>query len=59
MAEPLGYQQIGRSCGIGVSTVPDGWNDTHLEAALYPSLEVKPQPQKRNGFRDGPESLSR
>src|SRR5262249_7580892 len=26
--------------------LPDGWNDTHLEAALYPSLETKPQPQK-------------
>ena len=47
----LGYQQIGRSCAIGVSTVckylqraeaagiswplPDGWNEGHLEAALF------------------------
>ena len=47
----LGYQQIGRSCAIGVSTVckylqraeaagvswplPDGWDEAHLEAALF------------------------
>lgn len=58
----LDQRQIARSCSISVSTVheylkraesaklqwplPDGWNDTHLEAALYPSLEAKLQPQK-------------
>jgi hypothetical protein len=58
----LDQRQIARSCSIAASTVheylkraerdkvwwplPDGWNDTHLEAALYPSLETKPQPQK-------------
>lgn len=58
----LDQRQIARSCSISVSTVheylkraesaklqwplPDGWNDTHLEAALYPSLETKLQPQK-------------
>ena len=49
----LGYQQIGRSCAIGVSTVckylqraeaagvgwplPEGWDEARLEAALFPS----------------------
>ena len=58
----LDHRQIARSCSISVSTVheylkraegaklqwplPDGWNDTHLEAALYPSPEAKPRPQK-------------
>jgi len=48
----LGYQQIGRSCAIGVSTVckylkraeaagltwplPDGWDDARVDAALFP-----------------------
>jgi transposase len=48
----LGYQQIGRSCAIGVSTVckylkraeaagvtwplPEGWDDARVEAALFP-----------------------
>src|SRR5947209_18328611 len=48
----LGYQQIGRSCAIGVSTVckylkraeaagvtwplPEGWDDGRVEAALFP-----------------------
>ncbi len=48
----LGYQQIGRSCAIGVSTVckylkraeaagvtwplPAGWDDARVEAALFP-----------------------
>ena len=47
----LGYQQIGRSCAIGVSTVckylkraeaagltwplPEGWDDARVEAALF------------------------
>ena len=26
--------------------LPDGWDDTRLEAALYPGSEAKPQPQK-------------
>ena len=58
----LDQRQIARSCSIAVSTVheylkraeaakvtwplPDGWNDAHLEAALYPSPEAKPQPKK-------------
>ena len=58
----LDQRQIARSCSIAVSTVheylkraeaakvswplPDGWNDTHLETALYPSPEAKPQPKK-------------
>jgi hypothetical protein len=48
----LGYQQIARSCAIGVSTVckypkraegagltwpvPEGWDDARVEAALFP-----------------------
>jgi transposase len=48
----LGYQQIGRSCAIGVSTVckylqraeaagvtwplPEGWDDARIEAVLFP-----------------------
>ncbi len=48
----LGYQQIGRSCAIGVSTVykylkraeaagltwplPEGWDEARVEAALFP-----------------------
>jgi transposase len=51
----LGYQQIGRSCSIGVSTVhkylkraeaagvtwplPEGWDEARLEAALFPRRE--------------------
>jgi transposase len=48
----LGYQQIGRSCAIGVSTVhkylkraeaagltwplPEGWDEARVEAAVFP-----------------------
>jgi transposase len=58
----LDQRQVARSCSIAVSTVheylkraeaaqiswplPDGWDDTHLEAALYPSGEPKSQPKK-------------
>ena len=58
----LDQRQVARSCSIAVSTVheylqraeaaqvswplPDDWNDTRLEAALYPSAEAKPQPKK-------------
>jgi transposase len=58
----LDQRQVARSCSIAVSTVheylqraeaahvswplPDGWNDTRLEAALYPSPDAKPQPKK-------------
>jgi transposase len=51
----LGYQQIGRSCAIGVSTVhkylkraeatgvtwplPEDWDETRIEAALFPRPE--------------------
>ena len=51
----LGYQQIGRSCSIGVSTVhkylkraeaagvtwppPEEWDEARLEAALFPRRE--------------------
>ncbi|MFY9727206.1 MAG: hypothetical protein WAJ87_17040 [Bryobacteraceae bacterium] len=50
----LGYQQMGRSCAIWVSTVckylrraeaagviwplPEGWGEARLEAALFPRL---------------------
>ncbi len=50
----LGYQQIGRSCALGVSTVckylkraeaagvtwplPEGWDDARVEAALFPRM---------------------
>ena len=53
----LDQRQIARSCSIAVSTVheylkraeaakvswplPDGWDDTRLEAALYPCPEAK------------------
>jgi hypothetical protein len=58
----LDQRQIARSCSISVSTVheylkraeeakvswppPDGWDDAHLEAALYPCPEAKPQSKK-------------
>src|SRR3954469_2178465 len=58
----LDQRQIARSCSISVSTVheylkraegaqvnwplPEGWDDTHLEAALYPCPEAKPQAKK-------------
>src|SRR6185436_16783759 len=58
----LDQRQVARSCSIAVSTVheylkraevakvswplPDGWDDTHVEAALYPCPESKPQPKK-------------
>ena len=58
----LDQRQIARSCSISVSTVheylkraeeakvswplPDGWDDTRLEGALYPCPEAKPQPKK-------------
>ena len=58
----LDQRQIARSCSMAVSTVheylkraeatqiswplPDGWDDTRLEEALYPNSEVKPQPKK-------------
>src|SRR5206468_4447756 len=58
----LDQRQVARSCCIAVSTVheylkraeaakvnwplPDGWDDTHLEAALYPCPEATPQPKK-------------
>src|SRR3954471_1463259 len=58
----LDQRQIARSCSISVSTVheylkraegakvswplPDGWDDTRLESALYPCPEAKPQPKK-------------
>ena len=58
----LDQRQIARSCSISVSTVheylkraeeakvswplPDGWDDTRLEGALYPCPDAKPQPKK-------------
>jgi transposase len=58
----LGYQQIGRSCGIGVSTVckylqraeaaavtwplPAGWDETRLEAALFPRSGLPAKQQR-------------
>ena len=51
----LGYQQIGRSCAIGVSTVckylkraeaagltwplPEGWDDARVEAGCFPDRD--------------------
>ena len=51
----LGYQQIGRSCAIAVSTVhkylkraedaglnwplPEGWDEARVEATLFPRIE--------------------
>lgn len=58
----LDQRQIARSCSISVSTVheylkraeaagldwplPEGWDDTRLEGALYPHPQEKPRPQK-------------
>jgi len=58
----LDQRPIARSCSIAVSTVheylkraeaaklswplPEGWDDTRLEAALYPSSEARSQPKK-------------
>src|SRR3954453_14159293 len=58
----LEQRQIARSCSISVSTVheylkraegakvnwplPDGWDDTHLGAALYPCPEATPRAKK-------------
>ena len=52
----LSYQQIGRSCSLGVGTVhkylkraeaagltwplPDGWDDAQAEAELFPRREI-------------------
>jgi hypothetical protein len=57
----LGYQQIGRSCSIGVSTVhkylkraeatgvtwplPEEWDEARLEAVLFP----RPEPAAAEG----------
>jgi transposase len=67
----LGYQQIGRSCSIGVSTVhkylkraevagitwplPEDWDEARVEAALFPSAE---QAAKQNGVRPQPDFAS-
>jgi transposase len=56
----LGYQQIGRSCGIAVSSVhkylkraeaagvnwplPEGWGEAQLEAALFPEAAATSKP---------------
>ena len=56
----LGYQQIGRSCAIGVSTVckylqraeaagvrwplPEGWDEVRLEAVLFPKPAARTKP---------------
>jgi transposase len=58
----LGYQQIARSCSLGVSTVckylqraeaagvkwplPEGWDEAQLEAALFPKPAKANQPVK-------------
>jgi transposase len=60
----LDQRQIARSCSISVSTVheylkraaavnlgwplPDGWDDTRLEVALFPSPDSSPQPAKKS-----------
>ena len=61
----LGYQQIGRSCSIGVSTVhkylklaeaagiswplPEGWDEAQLEPKVFP--QRKPSLAERNPAR--------
>ena len=68
----LGYQQIGRSCAIGVSTVckylkraeeagltwplPEGWDDARVEAALFPPSG--PPPIERTPARSKPDFVS-
>ncbi len=68
----LGYQQIGRSCAIGVSTVckylkraeaagltwplPEGWDDARVEAALFPRLG--PPATERTPARSKPDFVS-
>ena len=65
----LGYQQIGRSCGIGVSTVckylqraeaagvtwplPEGWDEARLEATLFPRPGLLTQ--EKPSVRDKPD----
>jgi hypothetical protein len=61
----LGYQQIGRSCAIGVSTVckylqraeaagvrwplPEGWDEARLEAALFHDWRHRPKSNQQFG----------
>ena len=68
----LGYQQIGRSCAIGVSTVckylkraeaaglswplPEGWDDTRLDEALFP--RSAPPSTERPPARPGPDFVA-
>jgi L,D-transpeptidase catalytic domain len=68
----LGYQQIGRSCAIGVSTVckylkraeaagltwplPEGWDDARVEAALFP--RSGPRASERTPARSKPDFVS-
>ena len=65
----LGYQQIGRSCAIGVSTVhkylkraeaaglswplPEDWDEARVEAALFPRRE--PTIAEKNPARTPPD----
>ena len=69
----LGYQQIGRSCAIGVSTVckylkraeaagltwplPEGWDDAQVEAALFP--RSGPPASERTPARSKPDFVSK
>ena len=68
----LGYQQIGRSCAIGVSTVckylkraeaaglswplPEGWDDAQVDAALFP--RSSPPARERLPARSRPDFVS-
>lgn len=68
----LGYQQIGRSCAIGVSTVckylkraeaagltwplPEGWDDACVDAALFP--RSTPPANERRPARSRPDFVS-
>jgi transposase len=68
----LGYQQIGRSCAIGVSTVckylkraeeagltwplPEGWDDARVEAALF--ARSGPPATERISSRSKPDFVS-
>ena len=68
----LGYQQIGRSCSIGVSTVhkylkraeasglswplPEDWNEARVEALVFPRRE--PNIAEKNPARTPPDFAS-
>ena len=70
----LGYQQIGRSCAIGVSTVhkylkraeatgvtwplPEDWDEARVEAALFPRPEPAAAEKRHGAHAAGPRRAS-